>query len=84
MAVAGIDMGSQSTKVVILEGDGILAAVTLNTGEAGENEARQAMEEALLQAVWRSPYRQSPSLSGLWTRPCAAERARQKSTKLSE
>jgi activator of 2-hydroxyglutaryl-CoA dehydratase len=29
MAVAGIDTGSQSTKVVILEDDQILAAVTL-------------------------------------------------------
>ena len=50
MAVAGIDAGSQSTKVVILEGDRILAAVTLQTGESGESEARQAMEEALRQA----------------------------------
>src|SRR5512136_1060853 len=50
MAVAGIDMGSQSTKVVVLEGDRILAAVTLQTGESGESEARQAMEEALRQA----------------------------------
>jgi predicted CoA-substrate-specific enzyme activase len=50
MAVAGIDVGSQSTKVVILEGDRILAAVTLKTGEPGESEARQAMEEALRQA----------------------------------
>ena len=50
MAVAGIDMGSQSTKVVILEGDRILAAVTLKTGESGESEARQAMEDALRQA----------------------------------
>lgn len=50
MAVAGIDVGSQSTKVVILEGDRILAAVTLKTGESGESEARQAMEEALRQA----------------------------------
>jgi predicted CoA-substrate-specific enzyme activase len=50
MAVAGIDMGSHSTKVVILEGDRILAAVTLQTGESGESEARQAMEEALRQA----------------------------------
>lgn len=47
MAVAGIDMGSQSTKVVILECDRILAAVTLQTGESGEVEARLAMEEAL-------------------------------------
>jgi predicted CoA-substrate-specific enzyme activase len=50
MAVAGIDVGSQSTKVVILEGDRILAAVTLQAGESGESEARQAMEEALRQA----------------------------------
>ena len=50
MAVAGIDVGSQSTKVVILEGDRILAAVTLKTGESGEIEARQAMDEALRQA----------------------------------
>jgi (R)-2-hydroxyacyl-CoA dehydratese activating ATPase len=50
MAVAGIDMGSQSTKVVVLEGDRILAAVTLQTGESGESEARQAMEEVLRQA----------------------------------
>src|SRR5512137_2789591 len=50
MAVAGIDMGSQSTKVVILEDNRILAAVTLKTGESGESEARQAMEEALRQA----------------------------------
>jgi predicted CoA-substrate-specific enzyme activase len=50
MAVAGIDVGSQSTKVVIMEGDRILAAVTLKTGESGESEARQAMDEALRQA----------------------------------
>jgi predicted CoA-substrate-specific enzyme activase len=50
MAVAGIDVGSQSTKVVILQGDRILAAVILNTGESGENEAAQAMDEALRQA----------------------------------
>ena len=43
-------MGSQSTKLVIMEGDRILAAVTLQTGESGESEARQAMEEALRQA----------------------------------
>jgi predicted CoA-substrate-specific enzyme activase len=50
MAVAGIDVGSQSTKVVILEADRTLATVTLKTGESGESEARQAMEEALRQA----------------------------------
>jgi len=36
--------------VVILEGDRILAAVTLQTGESAENESHQAMEEALRQA----------------------------------
>jgi predicted CoA-substrate-specific enzyme activase len=50
MAVAGIDLGSQSTKVVILDGDRILAAATLKTGESAEVEARQAMEQALRQA----------------------------------
>jgi predicted CoA-substrate-specific enzyme activase len=50
MAVAGIDTGAQSTKVVVLEGYRILASVTLQTGESGESEARQAMEEALRQA----------------------------------
>jgi len=49
MAVVGIDLGSQSTKVVILEADRVVAAVTLKTGESGESEARQAMEEALRQ-----------------------------------
>lgn len=50
MAVAGIDMGAQATKVVILEDDKILAAATLVTGESGDSEAREAMEEALKQA----------------------------------
>jgi (R)-2-hydroxyacyl-CoA dehydratese activating ATPase len=49
MAVAGIDVGSQSTKVVILEADRIVAAVILKTGESGASDARQAMEEALRQ-----------------------------------
>jgi predicted CoA-substrate-specific enzyme activase len=50
MAVAGIDMGSQTTKVVILEADCILASVTLQTGASAESEARQALEQALQQA----------------------------------
>lgn len=50
MAVAGVDMGALATKVVILEGNRILAASTLVTGEVGEIEARRAMEEALKQA----------------------------------
>jgi predicted CoA-substrate-specific enzyme activase len=50
MAVAGMDLGSQSTKVVILDGERILAAVVLQTGESGEIEARAAMDEALRRA----------------------------------
>ena len=46
MAVPGIDIGSQSTKVVILDGGHILSAVTLKTGESGEKEARQAIDQA--------------------------------------
>jgi predicted CoA-substrate-specific enzyme activase len=53
MTVAGIDVGSQSTKVVILEGGRILAAVTVQTRESSESEARHAMEEALRQAGLR-------------------------------
>lgn len=50
MAVAGIDVGSQSTKVVIWDGDRILAAMILKTGASGESEARHATEEALRHA----------------------------------
>ena len=50
MAVAGVDMGALATKVVILEGNKILAASTLMTGDTGEKEARMAMDEALKQA----------------------------------
>ena len=47
MAVVGIDLGSQSTKVVILEGDEIVGGASLSTGESAETEARMAVEEAL-------------------------------------
>jgi len=50
ISVAGIEMGSQSTKLVIREDDRILAAVTLKTGGEGENEVGQAMEGARQQA----------------------------------
>src|SRR5512139_438109 len=49
MAVVGIDLGSQSTKVVILEGDVILGGASLQTGEPAETEARMAVQEALRQ-----------------------------------
>jgi activator of 2-hydroxyglutaryl-CoA dehydratase len=38
MTVAGIDMGSQSTKVVILTDNRVFPAVTLQTGESGESD----------------------------------------------
>jgi predicted CoA-substrate-specific enzyme activase len=47
MAVAGIDIGSQSTKFVILDGERVMAAVTLKSGESAATEARLAMSEAL-------------------------------------
>ena len=50
MAVVGVDLGSQSTKVVILEGDEIVGGASLATGESAETEARMAVQEALKQA----------------------------------
>jgi predicted CoA-substrate-specific enzyme activase len=49
MAVIGIDLGSQSTKVVILEGDKIVGGASLQTGESAETEARMTVQEALRQ-----------------------------------
>jgi activator of 2-hydroxyglutaryl-CoA dehydratase len=49
MAVVGVDLGSQSTKAVILEGDEILGGASLATGESAETEARMAVQEALKQ-----------------------------------
>jgi predicted CoA-substrate-specific enzyme activase len=49
MAVVGIDLGSQNTKVVILDGDEILGGASLETGESAESEARMAVQEALRQ-----------------------------------
>jgi predicted CoA-substrate-specific enzyme activase len=49
MAVVGVDLGSQSTKVVILDGDKILGGTSMQTGESAETEARMAVQEALRQ-----------------------------------
>jgi (R)-2-hydroxyacyl-CoA dehydratese activating ATPase len=49
MAVVGIDIGSQNTKALIMEGDEILGGASLNTGESAETEARMAVQEALKQ-----------------------------------
>jgi predicted CoA-substrate-specific enzyme activase len=50
MAVIGIDLGSQHTKAVILDGDEIAGGASLSTGETAETEARMAAKEALQQA----------------------------------
>ena len=50
MAVIGIDLGSQHTKAVILDGDEIVGGASLSTGETAETEARLAAQEALQQA----------------------------------
>jgi predicted CoA-substrate-specific enzyme activase len=49
VAVVGIDLGSQHTKAVILEGDEILGGASLQTGESAETEARMTVQEALRQ-----------------------------------
>jgi len=49
MAVVGIDLGSQSTKAVTLDGDVILGGASLQTGESAETEARMTVQEALRQ-----------------------------------
>ena len=50
MAVVGVDLGSQSTKAVILEGDEIVGGASMATGESAETEAKMAVLEALKQA----------------------------------
>jgi len=50
MAVAGIDMGSLTTKVVILEGDKILAHSIITSADEAEVGARKAIELALKDA----------------------------------
>jgi predicted CoA-substrate-specific enzyme activase len=47
MKVLGIDVGSLTTKAVILGDDGILASSVLTSGEEAESSAQAAMQEAL-------------------------------------
>jgi predicted CoA-substrate-specific enzyme activase len=47
MFVAGLDMGSLTTKVVVLEDDKLLSCKVITAAEEGEVEARNAMAEAL-------------------------------------
>ena len=50
MVVAGIDVGSLSTKAVILNENGILSSSTLTTGDEGAVMAQKALDEALKRA----------------------------------
>ena len=52
--MVGIDLGSQNTKPVILEGDEILGVASLETGESAETEARMAVQEVLRQTGLKS------------------------------
>jgi len=54
MAVAGIDVGSMTTKTVVLEGDKILGKFVMVSAETAEAGARRALEEALSQAGLKS------------------------------
>jgi predicted CoA-substrate-specific enzyme activase len=50
MKVLGIDLGSHSTKVVILGGDTVLGSVSLQSSESAETEVRMAVDEAMRQS----------------------------------
>jgi len=49
MKPLGIDVGSLTTKVIILDGDGILASSIIPSSDEAELSAKAAMEEALRQ-----------------------------------
>ena len=50
MKAVGIDIGSLTTKVVVLENNTILSSVITASGDEAETAARQAVEEALAKA----------------------------------
>ena len=43
----GLDIGSQTTKVIVLDGDGILASSIIPSGDDAELSAKTALEQAL-------------------------------------
>ncbi len=47
----GLDIGSQTTKVVVLDGDDILASSIVLSGDDTESSAKTAIEQALQQAA---------------------------------
>ena len=50
MKAVGIDIGSLTTKVVILENNSVLSSVITASGEEAESSAKEAVERALSQA----------------------------------
>ncbi len=72
MAVVGIDLGSQHTKAVILEGDRILGGASLQTGESAETEARMAVQEALRQTRLRREDLKAAVVTGTLAVPVTA------------
>jgi len=73
MAVVGVDLGSQSTKAVILEGDEIVGGASLATGESAETEARMAVQEALKQAGLKRENLKAAVATGTLAVPVTAE-----------
>jgi len=72
MPVVGVDLGSQSTKAVILEGDEILGGASMQTGESAETEARMAVLEALKQAGLKREDLQAAVATGTLAVPVTA------------
>jgi (R)-2-hydroxyacyl-CoA dehydratese activating ATPase len=50
MKAVGLDIGSLTTKVVVMESDKVLSSVIMASGEEAESTARQAIEQALEKA----------------------------------
>ncbi len=50
MKALGVDIGSLTTKAVILDGDHIIASSVTATGDEAEQSARSAVAEVLKQA----------------------------------
>jgi predicted CoA-substrate-specific enzyme activase len=50
MKALGIDVGSLTTKAIILDGDGIMASAIITSGDEAESSAKAALDEVLSRA----------------------------------
>jgi (R)-2-hydroxyacyl-CoA dehydratese activating ATPase len=50
MRAVGLDVGSLSTKAVVMDGDGILSSAVVRSSDAAEASARAALDQALAKA----------------------------------